>query len=71
MFMAKRLKVQLTQNETGEYAMVLWLDTKSEPHANGLIKQIIEMMQAMNGGATAVDAGQILKRPPLIKGPLG
>lgn len=64
MFMSKRMKVNLTQNETGELGMVIWLDTKSQPHAQGLVKQIVEMIQAGNAGQSPVDVGQFLRKPP-------
>lgn len=64
MFMAKRLKVNLTKNEAGEYGAVFWLDTMSEPHAMGLTKQIVEMLHAANQKQTPVDVGQFLRKPP-------
>jgi len=70
MFTVKKLKVNLTMNELGEYGAVFWLDTKSEPHAHGLTKQIVEMLQAANRGANPVEAGQLIKGPfngPIIK----
>ncbi len=64
MFEIKRLKVNLTQNENKEIGMVIWLDTKSEPHAQGMVKQIVELLQAAQRGTSPVDIGQMMNKPP-------